>query len=205
MVQGRSTEIITMIKWIRTSRLSIKELSLLSPPPRRRGSGGGHQWVRCATPSPITLDPTPYTLHPTPYTLPPYPWQPAPYTTHSTPSTPHPTPYTFSPDSETTNPKRLGCGVWTSPTGVHHLSLACEGGVKSERVRVRVRVRARARERECECEKEYKSESVSQSDSERERGDQAGGETATPWRERLSPPGASSAVPPMGFILFKAT
>ena len=30
MAQGRSTEIITMIKWIRTSRLSIKELSLLS-------------------------------------------------------------------------------------------------------------------------------------------------------------------------------
>ena len=28
MAQGRSTEIITMIKWIRTSRLSIKELSL---------------------------------------------------------------------------------------------------------------------------------------------------------------------------------
>ena len=30
MAQGRSTEIITMIKWIRTSRLSIKELSLLT-------------------------------------------------------------------------------------------------------------------------------------------------------------------------------
>ena len=28
MAQGRSTEIITMIKWIRTRRLSIKELSL---------------------------------------------------------------------------------------------------------------------------------------------------------------------------------
>ena len=28
MAQGRSTAIITMIKWIRTSRLSIKELSL---------------------------------------------------------------------------------------------------------------------------------------------------------------------------------
>ena len=28
MAHGRSTEIITMIKWIRTSRLSIKELSL---------------------------------------------------------------------------------------------------------------------------------------------------------------------------------
>ena len=28
MAQGRSTEIITMITWIRTSRLSIKELSL---------------------------------------------------------------------------------------------------------------------------------------------------------------------------------
>ena len=28
MAQGRSTEIITMIKWIRTSKLSIKELSL---------------------------------------------------------------------------------------------------------------------------------------------------------------------------------
>ena len=28
MAQGRSTEIITVIKWIRTSRLSIKELSL---------------------------------------------------------------------------------------------------------------------------------------------------------------------------------
>jgi len=28
MAQGRSTENITMIKWIRTSRLSIKELSL---------------------------------------------------------------------------------------------------------------------------------------------------------------------------------
>ena len=28
MAQGRSTETITMIKWIRTSRLSIKELSL---------------------------------------------------------------------------------------------------------------------------------------------------------------------------------
>ena len=28
MAQGRSTEIITMFKWIRTSRLSIKELSL---------------------------------------------------------------------------------------------------------------------------------------------------------------------------------
>jgi hypothetical protein len=28
MAQGRSTEIITMIKWIQTSRLLIKELSL---------------------------------------------------------------------------------------------------------------------------------------------------------------------------------
>ena len=51
MAQGRSTEIITMIKWIRTSRLSIKELSLslpspscrqtLSAPLRERRRGGG--------------------------------------------------------------------------------------------------------------------------------------------------------------------
>ena len=38
MAQGRSTEIITMIKWIRTSRLSIKELSL---PFRVEGLGVG--------------------------------------------------------------------------------------------------------------------------------------------------------------------
>jgi len=31
MAQGRSTKIISMMKWIRTSRLSIKTLSLVRP------------------------------------------------------------------------------------------------------------------------------------------------------------------------------
>jgi len=73
MGQGRSTKIISMIKWIRTRRLSIKN------------SLSGSVLV----PKPYTLHPTPYTLHPTPYAL-----RPTPYALHPMPYTLQPTPYT---------------------------------------------------------------------------------------------------------------
>jgi len=61
MAQGRSTKIISTIKWIRNRSLSIKNylslqvLQLGTAPPQ--------------LPTPSTLHPTLYTLHPTPYTL----------------------------------------------------------------------------------------------------------------------------------------
>jgi len=93
-------QIISMMKWIRTSRLSIKnslpaemasrnyEIGAMSEAKRavvyvqvwHTGYGSGDSKLRPAT---YTLHPTPYTLHPIPYTL------------HPTPYTLHPTPYTL--------------------------------------------------------------------------------------------------------------
>ena len=108
--------IITMIQWIRTSRLSIK--NFLSNWDAMASAGCCRTWLP-ASPScssapsrppytlhaspcslhstPHTLHPTPYTLHPTPYTLHPTPraLHPTPYTLHPTPYTLHPTPYTL--------------------------------------------------------------------------------------------------------------
>ena len=62
MARGQYTQSLTMIEWIRTSRLSIKN------------SVDGRCTPYTLHPTPYTLHPTPYTLHPTPYTLHPTPW-----------------------------------------------------------------------------------------------------------------------------------
>ena len=92
MAQGRSTEITSMTKWIRTRRLSIKN-SLSGPCRRVRVVGASSPHVSasralaaadgCLAPTPYALHPAPNSLHPTPYTL-----HPAPYLLH--------TPYTIS-------------------------------------------------------------------------------------------------------------
>jgi len=50
MAQGRSTKIISMMKWIRTRRLSINKSLLLSMPPtvdrNRKVTSGGASWRR---------------------------------------------------------------------------------------------------------------------------------------------------------------
>ena len=73
MAQGRSTKIVSMIEWIRTSRLSIKksfsgrQAVLFSPWVSMMVDGDVGWWEAHATP--YTLHPTPYAIHPTPYTL----------------------------------------------------------------------------------------------------------------------------------------
>ena len=83
MAQGRSTKIISMIKWIRTSRLSIKNyLARHAPYGVRRN--GWNTWI-----PPPSLETPPYTLHP----------HPTVYLLTSIPLTllSHPTPYSLIP------------------------------------------------------------------------------------------------------------
>ena len=95
--------IITMIKWIRTSRLSIKN-SL------RQGTvdawwplyrPGGREQARPSTlnPPPSTLNPQPSTLNPQPSTL-----IPQPSTLNPQPSTPNPHPSSLIPHPSNLNP-----------------------------------------------------------------------------------------------------
>ena len=123
---------ISMIKWILTSRLSIKTLSLcrsrwLTVARRRlvearRGPGNSTSYT--LHPTLYTLHPTPYTLHPTPYTLHPTPkhqttsrWltvakrrlvqarRDPGNSSNPQPYTLHPTPYTLHPTPYTLTPK----------------------------------------------------------------------------------------------------
>jgi len=49
MAQGRSTEIISMIKWIRTSRLSMKNSLSSQTPALSHGPGQALDRCACAT------------------------------------------------------------------------------------------------------------------------------------------------------------
>ena len=104
MVQDRSTKIIPMIQWTRTSRLSImKSLCGVGGAARHRRVARAHAQTRGdadqpAAPAGGYPEPRhrkPYLYpHPTPFTL-----QPAPNTLHPTPHTLHPTPYTQKPNT----------------------------------------------------------------------------------------------------------
>ena len=129
MVQSRSTKIISMIQWIQTSSLSIKnshsgEAGKQHVDHRIREPGlhhhhvGQHQSLH-PTPYTHTIRHTPYTPHPrlctsdsSPSTLhpPPSTLHPIPCTLHPAPCTSHPAPpvhpiHPIHPTTQTSNPK----------------------------------------------------------------------------------------------------
>jgi hypothetical protein len=76
MAQGRPTKVISMIKWIRTSRLSIKKCLCYEacPPPANPPT---------LTPEASAMSHAPCTMHHAPCT-------PTPHTLNPTPKTPNP-------------------------------------------------------------------------------------------------------------------
>ena len=108
MAKGRSTKIVSMIKWIWTSRSSRKNFlvgvdHLLGASDRR----GSFQKGNGLHPKPTLyiLHPTPYTLHHAPCTLHPTPFSlnPTPYTLLPQPYTLHLSPYTLNPETQPMN------------------------------------------------------------------------------------------------------